>query len=136
MLSHYQEEPSSGNPGVLRVVRLSDVLDGTTNTLMLGEISRQMPSNYCSAGNHHYRMWIRGNSGGSGATKNVRYPINSTYYNCSNNFNEISFMSNHPGGAQFALGDASVRFIPQTIDLIVYQMSSSMNGSENVTLNP
>jgi hypothetical protein len=43
-------------------------------------------------------------------------------------------MSNHPGGAQFALADASVRFIPQTIDFSVYRMSASMGEGENVPL--
>ena len=113
---------------------MSDIIDGTTSTLMLGEISRNLPPGYCGGTSHHFRMWIRGNNGGSGATKNVKFPINSTYYNCSNNFNDISFMSHHPGGAQFALGDASVRFIPQTIDLVVYQLSASMDGSEAIAL--
>jgi prepilin-type N-terminal cleavage/methylation domain-containing protein len=136
MLSHYQDATGSISTG--RVVRLSDVLDGTTNTLMLGEISVNLPVNRPGttvAQPNQYRTWIRGNSGGSGATKNVRYPMNSTLYNGTNNFNEISFGSQHPGGAQFALGDASVRFIPQTIDLLIYQASSSMNGAENVSLN-
>lgn len=124
----------AGSISSFRVVRMADIIDGTTNTLMLGEISRQMPQNYCSPTSHHFRTWIRGNNGGSGATKNVKFPINSTYYNCSNNFNDISFMSEHPNGALFALGDASVRFIPQTIDLTVYKMSASMNGEENVQL--
>jgi hypothetical protein len=105
---------------------------------MLGEISVNLPVNQPNstvAQANQYRTWIRGNSGGSGATKNVRYPINSTFYNGTNNFNEISFGSQHPGGAQFALGDASVRFIPQTIDLLIYQASASMNGNESVSLN-
>jgi hypothetical protein len=56
------------------------------------------------------------------------------YYNCSNNFNDISMMSNHPGGAQFALADASVRFIPQTIDFTIYRLAASMNGAEQAPL--
>lgn len=130
ILGQYRDTTGSISTG--RVVKMADIIDGTTNTLMLGEISRHMPPGYCSPTSHHYRMWIRGNSGGSGTTKNVKFPINSTYYNCSNNFNDISFMSHHSGGAQFALGDASVRFIPQTIDLVVYQLLASMNGSEQV----
>jgi prepilin-type N-terminal cleavage/methylation domain-containing protein len=132
MLSHYRD--TTGSISTKRVVRMSDITDGTTNTLMLGEISRNMPKNYCSPGNHSYRTWIRGNHGGSGATKNISYPINFMYYNCSNNFNDISMMSNHPGGAQFALADASVRFIPQTIDFAIYRMSASMGEGENVAL--
>jgi prepilin-type N-terminal cleavage/methylation domain-containing protein len=132
ILSQYRE--TTGSISTYRVVRMSDITDGTSNTLLLGEIARTMPPNYCSPGNHHYRTWIRGNNGGSGATKNVKFPINSTYYNCSNNFNDISFMSNHPGGAMFALADASVRFIPQTIDHTIYRMSASMGDGENAPL--
>jgi prepilin-type N-terminal cleavage/methylation domain-containing protein len=140
MLSHYQDIGASISQ--FRIVRFSDVIDGLSNTLMLGEISVTLPTNVpgtTTAQPNQYRTWIRGNTtatgaNGSATTKNVRFPINSTLYNGSNNFNEISFGSEHPGGAQFALGDASVRFIPQTIDLLVYQMSASMNGSENVAL--
>jgi prepilin-type N-terminal cleavage/methylation domain-containing protein len=128
MLSHYQE--TTGSISTNRVVRMSDVIDGTTNTLMLAEMSMQMPLGQTN----QYRSWIRGNNGGSGTTKNVRYPINSTFYNGSNNFNEISFGSEHPNGCQFALADASVKFIAETIDLTVYQLSASMNGEENVQL--
>jgi prepilin-type N-terminal cleavage/methylation domain-containing protein len=135
MLSHYQE--TTGSISTNRIVRLADVIDGTTNTLMLGEISVHLPTaipGTTTAQPNQYRTWVRGNNGGAGAVKNIRYPINSTFYNGSNNFNEISMASEHPGGAQFALGDASVRFISENIDLIVYQMSASMNGAENVML--
>ena len=64
----------------------------------------------------------------------IRYPINSTYYNGSNNFNNISMGSEHPNGCQFVMADASVRFISQTVDLLIYQMSASMNGEEQVQL--
>ncbi|MCI0359494.1 MAG: DUF1559 domain-containing protein [Planctomycetaceae bacterium] len=132
ILSQYRDEPGSISTG--RVVRMAEITDGTTNTLMLGEISRDRPPSFTCSANFQYRSWIRGNNSGSGTTKNVKFPINSTYYNCSDNFNDISFMSHHPGGAQFALGDASVRFVPQTIDLVVYQLSASMGGGENVSL--
>ena len=79
-----------------------------------------------------YRSWVRGNNGGSGATKNVTYPINSTWYNGSNNFNDMSFGSNHTGGAQFLMGDGTVRFISQNIDLSLYKGLAS-KGSGEVT---
>jgi hypothetical protein len=128
ILSHYRE--TTGSVSSFRVVRVADIIDGTSGTLMLGEISVQLPAGQTN----QYRAWTRGNSGGSGATKNVTYTINSTYYNGSNNFNDISFGSEHPGGCQFALGDASVRFLSQTIDRSVYQGLSSMNGAEAVAL--
>jgi prepilin-type N-terminal cleavage/methylation domain-containing protein len=128
MLSHYRE--TTGSVSSFRVVRLSDVIDGTSQTLMLAERSMHLPPGQ----SNDYRTWIRGNAGGSGACKNVMNPINAVFYNGSNNFNHISFGSSHPAGCSFAMGDASVKFLPVNVDLTVYMASASMNGRENVTL--
>jgi prepilin-type N-terminal cleavage/methylation domain-containing protein len=133
MFSQYRE--SSGSISTFRVVKLTDVNDGLTNTLMLAERSINYATLPCNPSSHDYRSWIRGNSGGSGATKNVTFPINSTLYNCSNNFNHISFGSQHNNGAQFCLGDGSVRFINQSIDLNIYKAASSMNSGEVALLD-
>lgn len=129
MLSHYRETP--GSVSTFRRVKLTDVTDGLTNTLMVAERSNILPPGQAN----DYRTWIRGNTGGSGATKNVTYPINSTFYNGSNNFNHISFGSQHTGGCNFALGDASVRFINQNINMAVYMASASINSGEIAALN-
>jgi prepilin-type N-terminal cleavage/methylation domain-containing protein len=124
VLSHYQE--TTGSISTLRLIRLTDVIDGLTNTLMLGEISVNLPPGQTN----QYRTWIRGNNAGSGTTKNVTYPMNSTFYNGSTNFNHISFGSHHAGGCNFTLGDGSVRFVRQTIDLALYQVLASIDGGE------
>jgi hypothetical protein len=46
---------------------------------------------------------------------------------------ELSFTSFHPGGAMFCLGDASVRFVPYTINLTVYQGLGSRNAGDVVS---
>jgi hypothetical protein len=129
VLSHFQT--TTGSVSTNRLVRIADIVDGTSNTLLLGEISVHLPTGQAN----QYRSWIRGNSSGSGTTKNVTYPINSTMYNGSNNFNDISFGSQHPGGCQFALGDGSVRFVSETINMVIYQGSASMNSGEVVSLD-
>src|SRR5262249_24605742 len=55
MLSQYRD--TSGSISTQRVVRFTDVLDGLTNTLMLGEISVTLPA----SATNQYRTWIRGN---------------------------------------------------------------------------
>jgi hypothetical protein len=129
ILSHYRE--TTGSVSTFRVVRLADVVDGSSATLMLAERSMHLPNGQTN----DYRTWIRGNNGGAGAAKCVTYPINSTFYNGSNNFNHISFGSDHPGGCHFALGDASVRLLAETVDMSLYQGMASMNGGEIAPIN-
>jgi prepilin-type N-terminal cleavage/methylation domain-containing protein/prepilin-type processing-associated H-X9-DG protein len=131
MLTQYRDQP--GSISTNHVVRLT-ISDGTSNTLMVGELSMNIPTIGNPAPGNHYRSWTRGNNGGSGATKNVTYPIGSTFYDPDiANFNDISFGSNHSGGCNFAMGDGSVRFIRQNIDMSVYQAMASCNGGEVVS---
>jgi prepilin-type processing-associated H-X9-DG protein len=116
--------------GVGTKTRMGDVPDGTSNTFLLGEISW--------ADANGYRPWTRGwdggTSGASAACKNVQHPINQMAYNGSNNFNDISFGSAHPGGCNFAKADGSLSFVMQTIDMTAYRALASRNGKEAVEL--
>jgi prepilin-type N-terminal cleavage/methylation domain-containing protein len=71
-----------------------DITDGSSNTFAFGEFT---------GGNDWVHLWLS-----SGAM-----PLAWTFNNAPNWFN---FSSQHTGGAQFALGDGSVRFISQNID--------------------
>jgi hypothetical protein len=44
-------------------------------------------------------------------------------------------MSRHPGGGQFCLVDASVRFVSQNVDLTVYRNAASIMGGEPTQLD-
>lgn len=46
----------------------------------------------------------------------------------------ITFRSRHPDGAYFTFGDASVRFLTETIDFPLYKALSSRGGDEIVSL--
>jgi prepilin-type processing-associated H-X9-DG protein len=46
---------------------------------------------------------------------------------------ELSFSSLHPNGANFALVDGSVRFVPYSIDGAIYQACGSRRGRDNLT---
>ena len=113
-------------------VTLSDVTDGLSNTLMIGERSLTEPTNVTSG----YLSWIRGNNQGSGATKNVpNSPLNSagSLYN-GTNLNDLAMGSNHTGGVNFALGDGSVRFISNQVDPMTLVQAASINGKELVSI--
>ena len=93
-------------------VRFRDFTDGTTNTLIVGERDKR-----CGAGS-----WIGNRAPRGGGThgadftfgkvsKIINDPINAGANNCTDGFS-----SKHVGGAQFLLGDGSVRFISENID--------------------
>jgi len=106
----------------------SNVTDGTSSTIAFGEISWGDRNGKDT----RYRAWARGGQANSymAPAKNVAQAINADYTAL---FNDMSFGSNHPGGAQFAYVDGSVHFIPETIDFGVYKATASRNGQEVAT---
>jgi len=107
---------------------LSAITDGTSNTLLLGEMAwPRYP---------YWRPWTRGyytDARGTCllASKNVKYPINSRNPDF---WNDGSFGSLHPGGAMFARADGSVQFISQTIPVSILRAAASRDGREAVEL--
>jgi prepilin-type N-terminal cleavage/methylation domain-containing protein/prepilin-type processing-associated H-X9-DG protein len=111
--------------------RLTDCTDGTSTTLMVGELAWSKSN--C------FRPWTRGWGGGNsnpaaGTGKNVNLAtgaLNQTPYNGSSKFNDVSFGSDHTaGGANFCFGDGSVHFVNQSIDMNTYVSIASRNGGE------
>ena len=102
--------------------RMADVIDGTSNSYAVGELS------WINAA--VYRTWIRGcDSSACGSTKNVNFGIAVQPYTASN-FNDVSFGSQHIGGTHFLNADGTVVFTSQNIDMGVYRALSSINGGE------
>jgi prepilin-type N-terminal cleavage/methylation domain-containing protein len=114
--------------------RFADVTDGASNTFLVGEIS----NSHTKAGAEMtgYRMWWRGFDGSaSGSAKNIVFAINSKGYNGSNDFNDIAMGSNHVGGCHFLMGDGTVRFVSENVDLNLYFATASMNKAEAQVIN-
>jgi prepilin-type N-terminal cleavage/methylation domain-containing protein/prepilin-type processing-associated H-X9-DG protein len=114
-------------------VRLREVIDGTSKTLMLMEIS-------WDGAKSGFRTWIRGSgykfdatgSPTAGGHRNVRYGMRVTI-NTGTQFNGTSMGSNHPGGCSVAFADSSVRFLSETVDTnTVLLPLASRAGSETV----
>jgi prepilin-type N-terminal cleavage/methylation domain-containing protein/prepilin-type processing-associated H-X9-DG protein len=111
---------------------IQDIIDGSSNTFLLGEIS------WFDADS--YRSWLRGCGGNAtglycGGCKNVVFGINAAAWTSGVDFdlNRVSFGSMHPGGCQFVMCDGAVRFINQSVDMDVYKATASMNGREATT---
>jgi prepilin-type N-terminal cleavage/methylation domain-containing protein len=116
--------------GIQGVISFTDVNDGLSNTLMIGELSYTP----LIGGISPYVSWVRGATPTSGTTKNMTYPINSTFYDGGSNFNDISMGSNHVNGTNFALGDGSIRYISQSADVQTLIWASTINAKEVVSI--
>lgn len=136
--------PTTGvfGPGRSPITRMRDIIDGTSNTIMIGEIV--VPS-----GTSDKRGGIF-NACQSNSFISTKYPPNSTvpdnvqpglcsnsiFTPCvdavSNNFN-ASARSMHVGGAHVTMGDGSVRFISNNVDTPTFNALGTRAGNEVVS---
>lgn len=123
-----------GDNGQNIPTRFRDVSDGLSNTLMLGEATHA-----ASALNGWYH-W-------NGVQATCVGPINRPavcpagisqprvqgWITCRLDWpNNQGFHSQHTGGATFSMGDGSIRFVSETIDLALYRNLSTCGGGEVV----
>jgi len=131
--------------------KFADISDGTTNTLLVGECSdfifaangidktAQVNSNH---------GWLMGTDSPQRVMDNtttywrvyncttLRYPINSVKLGLpgvgNNDGQNNGVYSSHPGGAQFALADGSVRFVSETIPMFTLRILATRNDKHPV----
>ena len=117
-------------------ITLQGIPDGTSNTLVVGEMSWVSPT-YGT----RYRSWVRGGEEYTGvdakkpsfvvSSKNVTNAINSIFTaNLIVPFNDMPFGSMHTGGMNAGFGDGSVRFLRQTLEMATYRAMASRDGGE------
>ncbi len=124
-------------------VKTRDMVDGASNIVLIGE--SYLDPNYTKDG-QGMDYWIIGSPqsggwayGGAGGTEYTE-GLGSTGPKMNSRLDpsvngvlmEISFGSWHPGGASFAMGDGSVKFINENIDINTYRALGSRNGNEVV----
>jgi type II secretory pathway pseudopilin PulG len=121
----------AANPTRAVGVSARDITDGMSKTLLAFEASWRGLETFS------YRSWVRGVSFGGDATaaKNIRDGMGITAYNnvpASLTFNNISMGSDHPGGCQVLLADASVRFLSASVDLntVLLPLASRAGGEQ------
>jgi prepilin-type N-terminal cleavage/methylation domain-containing protein len=126
-------------PASQRSVRFSDMLDGASNTLAIGELDYGL-QNYLFTGSNPCRGRLRGGTTAWG----IGYPGYSfaTTVGVFNSdrlvvgFNEFqTFRSDHPGGAFFSMVDGSTRFFPTEIDPDVLDRLATRAGAESFDMN-
>ena len=98
-------------------MRLTDVLDGTSNTFALGEsIASLCPWN----------AWAYSN----GVHSTAAIPLNAVMRPGALLIECNGFQSRHRGGANFALADGSVRFVDNEIDAKAYRALATRGGGD------
>jgi prepilin-type N-terminal cleavage/methylation domain-containing protein/prepilin-type processing-associated H-X9-DG protein len=112
-----------------RSLTLVGITDGTSNTLMVGEDLVDL-NVHCG--------WTRANY----SVGTACIPLNNGLKNGDPGYNSpgdwpnlYSFRSRHTGGANFALGDGSVRFVRDSITLANYRAAATIRGGETLTLD-
>ena len=124
--------------------RMADVTDGLSNTYAIGEALPELSSHTFWYGvnvnlatsaiplNSYLKVYRATNPRANYFGNLGPSPQFAPYWDWVNNY---SYASNHTGGGQFTMGDGSVRFVSENIDLQMYRATGSMNGGEVVSSN-
>jgi prepilin-type processing-associated H-X9-DG protein len=130
-------------------VQLSDIVDGTSSTLMVGESIHAekwgLGPGYGIGTQGGPTGWIWGagctapncpptNRSYNRDMRNTTFSINTVIPNIADDQqNDLPLGSQHPGGAQFAFADGHVTFLPDSTPLQTLHDLASRNGGEVIT---
>ncbi|MCA9201594.1 MAG: DUF1559 domain-containing protein, partial [Planctomycetales bacterium] len=101
-------------------IRLAEILDGTSNTILVGERDHGLPANVTHS--HVGAVWVGRRSSTASVGFRPVWKINlvdytgTDYWNGGGGCTRYALKSQHPGGVQVVFCDASVHFLPETID--------------------
>lgn len=129
---------SNGTYGDARPVKISDAIDGTSNTMLVAEQSGldatcSRSDKDCRAGNHDGGAWSGGAGGDTDWWLNMtvlRAPINSTQGANGNEqpyYRHTRITSQHTGGAHSLFADGAVRYLSNNMDYLTLERIASRN---------
>jgi len=116
--------------------RFKDVTDGMSNTIFMGEV-RPECSDHVGGGNGG---WAGPNATWIATTAPINYNTcpgapgyGATPCNLMNEWRtDMGFKSRHAGGADFLMGDGTVRFLSENIDYVTYQKLGGRNDGQPI----
>jgi prepilin-type N-terminal cleavage/methylation domain-containing protein/prepilin-type processing-associated H-X9-DG protein len=129
---------TGGDPD--NITRISQVTDGLSNTIMVSE-SAGRPHLYRAGGRRDTTAIPGEGAAGGWADYDTGYTLHSftvdgvrspgpCFISCSNNNEDYSF---HPGGGNYLMGDGSVRFVKNTMNIRIYVRILTRAGGEAVS---
>ncbi|WP_425618525.1 DUF1559 domain-containing protein [Anatilimnocola sp. NA78] len=122
--------------------KMANATDGLSNTLMLGEYTTRSTTSRGTFWSYTYGSYNQSSVGAESRLYGKPYGTSATDttgcwgtaglygdQTCKRSFN-----SEHPAGANWALGDGSVRFISYNADINLLQNMATMSGGESAVL--
>lgn len=118
--------------GGISNARIAEVIDGSSNTYLVGEYATRVPANSRAMWATSWGYMSLGSAGPNQGVRGIPDFQLCTTYIAANRCNR-AFASFHPNVMNFVMADGSVKTVKRFIDAVIYQNLATMKGSEIVS---